>query len=179
VDVLVRWGRVARLVGRLDVEWIARELLLDSLLFLRVLPAASRWVMDLGAGAGIPGLPIKIVREDVHLTLVEARRRAASFLSAAIRELGLSAVDVRHARAEHLLPELAARYDAVVFRCVGELEDALALASRFLRAGGTAIASGPPLERPLSRGRWVAITDPTRGHKTRRFAVLTLEPEAG
>lgn len=169
--LLLRWGRVFRLVGRLDPGWIARELLLDSLLFFRVLPASARSVMDLGAGAGIPGIPLKIVRLDLEVTLVEAKRRAASFLSTAVRELELSGARVVCARAEDLLPEFAGRFDAVVLRCVARAEGALTLASRFLKPGGSAIASGPPRERPLTLGRWVEVPDPLR-NKERRFAVL-------
>jgi 16S rRNA (guanine527-N7)-methyltransferase len=170
--LLGEWGRVFRLVGRLDVDWLARELLLDSLLFLRVLPASASSVMDLGAGAGIPGIPLKVVREDLELTLVEARRRAASFLSTVVRELGLRGAEVHCARAEDLLPDLAGRFDAVVFRCVGDVERTLRLAGRFLRPGGSAIGSGPPQPRPLRLGEWVTVPDPLRGTE-RRFAVWT------
>src|SRR5947209_14808637 len=89
VDLLRTWQGVYRLVGSSDRGWIIDELILDSLLFVRFLPARARSVLDLGSGAGIPGIPLKVVRPTVRFTLLEARRRRASFLAAAVRALGL------------------------------------------------------------------------------------------
>ena len=75
MDLLLAWQRVYRLVGSSDRRWVIDELILDSLLFVRFLPAHARSVLDLGSGAGIPGIPLRIVRPMVRFTLLEARRR--------------------------------------------------------------------------------------------------------
>src|SRR4030095_4695568 len=67
--------------------WIVEHLFLDSLLFLRLVPSTARSLADIGSGAGMPGVPIRIVRSDAEVTLVESRRRRASFFSALVREL--------------------------------------------------------------------------------------------
>jgi 16S rRNA (guanine527-N7)-methyltransferase len=59
--------------------WIVEHLFLDSLLFLRLLPSTTRTLVDIGSGAGMPGVPIKIVRTDVEVTLVESRAGGRRF----------------------------------------------------------------------------------------------------
>jgi 16S rRNA (guanine527-N7)-methyltransferase len=93
VDELLTWQRRTRLVGSADPGWIVDHLLLDSLLFVRFLGGAAR-VLDLGSGAGVPGIPVKIVAPWLSMSLVEARRKRASFLAAVIRRLGLAGVEV-------------------------------------------------------------------------------------
>lgn len=170
LNILVKWQKTARLVGSSDPRWIVENLFLDSLLFWKVLPATVADVLDLGAGAGLPGLPLKIVASALRLTLVESRQRRASFLSSAVRDLRLEDVKVIGERAEALLPRQAAQFDAVVMRCAGRLEDVVRLGSEFVRTGGVVIASGPPSPRPLPLGEWVTVAG-VGARKTRRFAV--------
>ena len=150
--------------------WIVEHLFLDSLLFLRLLPLTARALVDLGSGAGMPGVPIKIVRGDIEVTLVESRRRRASFLSAVVRELGLAQTRVVADRIESRLTDLEGRFDAVVMRCAGDVGEMMPLAARLLVPGGVVIASGPPEPRPLALGEWVVVQG-LRPHSTRRFAV--------
>ena len=104
-------------------EEIVRGLFLDSLLFLSALPAPRPLkVVDIGAGSGIPGLPIRLADPAITLTLIEAKRKRVSFLLTACRELGLSDVQVLEGRAERLVdenPGVAGSFDAVVARAVG------------------------------------------------------------
>src|SRR3989441_12780796 len=72
MNLLVKWNKTHRLVGSADPEWIIERLLLDSLLFLRILPAGVRWVLDFGTGAGVPGIPIKIVWPEIDMALLES-----------------------------------------------------------------------------------------------------------
>jgi 16S rRNA (guanine527-N7)-methyltransferase len=158
------------LISSTDPDWIVEHLLLDSLLFLRVLPSGIRTLLDFGAGAGLPGIPIKIVRPEVELSLLEARRRRTSFLSTALRELGLAGVRVLDARAEDVADELRGAFDAVVLRCAGSLERAIPLAAKFAVVGGAVIAAGPPKPRPLPGIHWVEVPGIHSG-SIRRFAV--------
>jgi 16S rRNA (guanine527-N7)-methyltransferase len=168
--LLVKWQRSHRHIGSSDEMWIVEHLFLDSLLFLRLLPSAARSLADIGSGAGMPGVPIKIVRSDVEVTLVESRRRRASFLSAVVRELPLVGTRVVAARIESRLSELEGRFDAVVMRCAGDVGELMPLAARLLAPQGVVIASGPPEPRPLAQGEWVVVPG-LRPSSTRRFAV--------
>lgn len=174
LNLLVRWQRAHRLVGSADPVWIVEHLFLDSLLFLRLLPAGTRSIVDLGSGAGLPGIPIKIVRSEVDVALIESRRRRASFLSAAVRELGLRGAHVIADRAEDRLSELEGRFDAVVMRCTGDLDEMIPFAAKLVRPEGLVICAGPPQPRPLAHGEWVESPG-VKPRATRRFAVYRKE----
>jgi 16S rRNA (guanine527-N7)-methyltransferase len=150
--------------------WIVEHLFLDSLLFLRVLPSGLRTLLDLGSGAGFPGLPIKIVRADVEVSLVESRRRRASFLSSTVRELGLSGLHVIAERVEERAPHLEGRFDAVVMRCAGDVNEMLPRGARLVAKGGLVVASGPPKPGALTLGQWMTVPGWQAG-RTRHFAV--------
>jgi len=176
--LLLKWQRSHRLIGSSDEMWIVEHLFLDSLLFLHLLPSTTRTLVDIGSGAGMPGVPIKIVRADVEVTLVESRRRRASFLSAVVRELALSQVRVVADRIESGLLEMEGRFDVVVMRCAGDVGKLMPLAGRLLAPQGLVIASGPPEPRPLSQGEWVVVPG-LRSSSTRRFAVYRATDAGG
>jgi 16S rRNA (guanine527-N7)-methyltransferase len=171
LGLLVKWQRAHRLVGSADPMWIVEHLFLDSLLFLKVLPSSVRALADLGSGAGLPGLPIKIVRQDIEVVLIESRRRRAMFLASALRELKITGARVLEGRAEDLANELEERFDAVVMRCAGDVEVMIPAAAALLSPRrGVVVASGPPKPRPICVGEWVTVSGIKRG-TTRRFAV--------
>ena len=176
--LLLKWQGSHRLIGSSDEMWIVEHLFLDSLLFLRLLPSTTRTLVDIGSGAGMPGVPIKIVRGDVEVALVESRRRRASFLSAVVRELALSQVQVVADRIESRLPDMEGRFDAVVMRCAGDVGELMPVAARLLTPQGLVVASGPPEPRPLRQGEWVVVPG-LRPSSTRRFAVCRATQAGG
>lgn len=169
LDLLAKWNQVHRLVGSSDPQWLVENVILDSLLFLRVLPDQAVDVADLGSGAGVPGVPIAVVRRDLNLTLIEARRWRVSFLAAVVRELALGGVRIVGERAERV-PELSASFDAVMARCAGRPQGVLDVALSLLRSGGCLLISGPPTRAAAPEGPWVTIPGIRRGSR-RRFAV--------
>ena len=93
LDLLLKWNRKMNLTAlRTPAEIISRHFL-DSLALLPYLPETGR-LLDIGSGAGFPGLPVKIVRPGLTVDLVEATAKKVSFLKEAIRRLGLSGVEV-------------------------------------------------------------------------------------
>lgn len=90
--LLVKHGKKVNLIGTLDAERIARELILDSLELLKVLPESEvpRMLFDIGSGAGIPGIPLLLARPQWEAVLVEPRLKRAGFLNHAVREFQLS-----------------------------------------------------------------------------------------
>ncbi len=178
LSLLRQWNRVHSLTAYREPAEILEKLFLDSLLFLRFLPPPIRRILDLGSGAGIPGIPLKIVQPQYALTLIEARRRRTSFLAAVVRELGLDDVQILTGRAEVLIkefPTLAEGFDAVLMRAVGALDALTPLALRFLKPGGLLLASGPPLDKaisvPISSGSWQVAVSPASGLH-RQFLIL-------
>ncbi len=153
LSLLLQWTRAHHLTGYRTPSEIAEKLFIDSLLFLRWVPPGHATVMDLGAGAGIPGLPMKIAEPRIQLTLVESRRRPVSFLVTVVRELRLEGVSVLSGRAEVLLhshPQLQGAFDLVVARAVSPPAALLPLAMVFLGPGGRFVASGPPAQKRLA-----------------------------
>jgi 16S rRNA (guanine527-N7)-methyltransferase len=148
---------------------IVQGLFLDSLLFLRVLPPRPLRVVDIGAGSGIPGLPIRLADPTVSLTLIEAKRKRVSFLLTACRELDLADVKILEGRAERLIeeaPEISGSFDAAVARAVGAEDDLLPLALRYLRPGGVVVLAGSP--RKAGSGQMQAVTVPIPGGRDSR-----------
>jgi 16S rRNA (guanine527-N7)-methyltransferase len=126
---------------------IVRGLFLDSLLFFRVLPARPISLLDIGAGSGVPGIPLRLADDRIALTLVESKRKRVSFLLAVCRELRLADVRILEGRAEHLIAEnsdLAESFDAVVARAVGREGVIASIGDRYVRQDGAIIVAGSP-----------------------------------
>ena len=170
LSLLLKWQKAHRLVGSSDPMWIVEHLFLDSLLFLKLLPSSVRSLGDVGSGAGLPGLPIKIVRREIDVVLIESRRRRAMFLTSAIRVMKLGGARVAEGRVESLGAELGGRLDAVVMRCAGDVEEMIPAAAALVSEHGIVVASGPPKARPLSIGEWATVPG-VRPGSSRRFAV--------
>ena len=174
LGLLVNWQKTTRLVGSSDLRWLVDNVVLDSLLFTKVIPNDARRILDLGSGAGLPGIVLAIVLADVDVTLVEARRKRASFLSHVVRELELSRVRVVHARlSEAMIPaDLRAAFDAVVMRCAGDIGSVVPLALELVGQRGVVVASGPPQGTLEGTGSWVSVAGVVPG-STRQFLRLS------
>ena len=147
-DLLILWNRTHHLTALRTRAEVGRGLFLDSLLFRAFLPQGPLRVLDIGAGAGIPGVPLRIVEPSLSLTLIESKRKPVSFLNALTRELGMADLVVRHGRAEDIIievPELEGKFDVVVTRAVGLGVDLIETAMTYLKPGGSLLASGPPV----------------------------------
>jgi 16S rRNA (guanine527-N7)-methyltransferase len=147
LDLLILWNRSQRLTGVLSPTAIIEELFEDSLLFLSRLPRGKLKIADLGAGAGIPGVPLAIVRPEISMTLIEAKRKRVSFLSALKRELGATNLEILEGRAESLIEGnsgLGGRFDVVVSRAVGPIRALLPIAMAYLTSGGLLLVAGSP-----------------------------------
>jgi 16S rRNA (guanine527-N7)-methyltransferase len=107
----------------------------DSLRALAVLGREERTFLDLGSGAGLPGLPIAISRPTSRVALVEARQRRASFLEMVVERLGLENVDVVIGRAE----SVAARADVCLSRAFAAAAESWRIAERLLEPGGVLV----------------------------------------
>ena len=93
------------------------------------------------SGSGFPGIPLKIVFPELDLTLVEGRRKRASFLRELVRSLKLEKIEVVNARAENLgkKKEFQGQFKAILFRAVGKLEYCIEIGEPFLRESGRII----------------------------------------
>lgn len=117
---------------------IAEKLLLDSMFAGKFIKKGAQ-VLDLGAGAGVPGIPLKISRPDLSLNLIDARRKRVSFLKYVIRRLGLKGITARHIRAEELAEE-GAVFKIIVCRAVSSLDRLVPIALPLLEENGMFVA---------------------------------------
>lgn len=140
-EELLAWNRRINLT-RITIQTdIAVKHFIDSLPGADLLESGWR-VIDLGSGGGFPGIPLKIVRPDLKITLVDSVRKKVSFQKHICRQLGLSGIDCLHARIEDLGDDVAHKgaYDAVVSRALTNLKPLCRLAAPFLPAAGLLIA---------------------------------------
>lgn len=110
---------------------------IDSLAAVSLIPQKAR-VIDIGTGGGFPGVPLKIVRDDIDLTLVDSVNKKINFLSELTAKLKLNNVRCIHSRAEDLPKN--EKYDAVVSRAVAALSTLAEYDLPFLKIGGVMIA---------------------------------------
>ena len=159
-------------------DWPIAEVLAHAREFVAALPSNATRVMDLGSGAGVPGLVIACDRPRLTVTLVDRRERRTDELVRAVASLGLDEqVSVVTADAAELgsRPDWSGSQDAVVARGFTDPQTTLTLAARLTRAGGVVIISEPPSEQP---SRWqpewltaAGVAEPQRLGRVVRFHV--------
>ncbi|MDD5722983.1 MAG: 16S rRNA (guanine(527)-N(7))-methyltransferase RsmG [Syntrophales bacterium] len=151
---LLFWNEKMSLVSLKSPLDITKHLI-DSLTPARLIKDDHSKLLDIGTGAGLPGLPLKITRESLHVTLLDASRKKTSFLKSVIRKLGLRDISVINSRAESLAFEKTYRgsFDIVISRATFKIPYFLAVGEPFLSDGGTLIAmKGKHVDAELAQG---------------------------
>ena len=139
-DELLRWNTRVNLTAITSPEEVAEKHFLDS---VAVLPevAGARSLLDVGAGAGFPGLPLKLAVQGLDVTLVDAVAKKVGFLKHVAAQLQLSGVRAVHGRAEgRREAEGLPAVERVIARAFTDLESWLALAPAYLAEGGRVVA---------------------------------------
>jgi len=149
--ILLRENQKFNLTAITDPEEIRQKHFADSLALLDDEPcplAPHASLLDVGSGGGFPGVPLKIARPDIALTLLEATGKKADFLRALTEELGIEAM-VLHARAEEAAhdPAYRERFDVVTARAVAALPLLCELCLPFVKVGGAFVAYKGPREK--------------------------------
>jgi 16S rRNA (guanine527-N7)-methyltransferase len=136
----------------------ADELVEDSLVLLDHLGQAHR-VVDVGSGGGLPGLPLKIARPDLNMTLVEADQNKAAFLVQACAKLGLTDVEVIARRAEEAghEPRLRESFDLAVARALAPTPVLVELCLPLVRVGGRLLAQKTDKEETAAAERAIGL----------------------
>ena len=134
--LLEKWNRVYNLTAIREPERMVTHHLLDS---LAILPhVRGPRVLDVGSGAGLPGIPLALASPELAVTLLDSSHKKAAFLQQAVAELQLANATVVTARIESWQSD--ARYDTIVSRAFADLGEFVAAAARLLAPGGTIAA---------------------------------------
>jgi len=138
---LVKWNRKINITAITDPAEVATKHFLDSLSAVQFIPPHAK-LLDIGSGGGFPGIPLKVIRSGLSVTLIDASRKKVSFLKHIIRTLKLDNIEARHIRAEELaeLPDYANRFDVIISRALSSLEYFVRLALPLLAERGVVIA---------------------------------------
>lgn len=153
--LLVEWNEKMNLTAITDPVGIAVKHFADSLTAATLLPDGEFSLIDVGTGAGFPGVPLALYRPDCKLTLLDSLQKRLTFLEAVCREVDLP-VTLIHVRAEEggLRPDLRERYDVACARAVAALPTLSEYCLPFVKVGGQFIAlKGPDADRELEDAR--------------------------
>ena len=155
--LLLEWNEKMNLTAITDPVEVARKHFADSLAALPYLQPGTK-VIDVGTGAGFPGVPLLILRPELQLTLADSLQKRLTFLETLLRELGLRAQLV-HGRAEDLGQNRLYReqFDAALSRAVAGLPVLLELTTPFVKVGGAAIAYKGDAAEELEKAKSAAF----------------------
>jgi 16S rRNA (guanine527-N7)-methyltransferase len=134
--LLEKWNRTYNLTAIREPERMVTHHVLDSLAILRHVRGPN--VLDVGSGAGLPGIPLAIASPALAVTLLDSSHKKAAFLQQAVGELALANATIVNARIESWRTD--ARFDTIVSRAFADLGEFVSAAARLLAPGGTIAA---------------------------------------
>jgi 16S rRNA (guanine527-N7)-methyltransferase len=150
VELLQRWNQRINLTAVRNAAEFAHVHIAESLRSAQHLPPGILHLLDYGSGAGLPGIPIQLLRPEIAVTLAESQAKKASFLREAVRTLGLKQTEVYAGRVEALPPEQ--QWDAVSLRAVDKMALALTQAAVRIRPGGRCLVLTTEQQEAATRG---------------------------
>lgn len=152
-DLLVEWNEKMNLTAITEPEEVATKHFVDSLYGLKFLNGRKN-IIDVGTGAGFPGVPLKIAKPELSLTLLDSLNKRLTFLTEVKNQLGLENVECIHSRAEDGAKRgatLRESFEAAVSRAVANLSCLCEYCLPYIKRGGVFLAyKGPDVEEELA-----------------------------
>jgi 16S rRNA (guanine527-N7)-methyltransferase len=152
---LLLWNAKTNLISENSSREIITRHFLDSLSALQFIQKPAARIIDVGCGAGFPGLPLKIALPSLQIYLLETNRKKVSFLKHIIRFLNLSQVVVLHDRVENIIKKDSwkEKFDILISRAAFKISELLPQGEYFLVPGGKLIAlKGPNVDEEFTQG---------------------------
>lgn len=141
--LLTQWNQKMNLTAITDADGITIKHFLDSILLLKAVEIKQgAKVIDVGTGAGFPGIPVKIMREDISLTLMDSLQKRINFLREVGASVNLTDTEYIHARAEDAgrMSQYRQKFDIAVSRAVADMEILCEYCLPFVKVGGFFVA---------------------------------------
>ncbi len=138
-DLLVEWNKVMNLTGITEYQDVVEKHFLDSLSIVKIIDMNQiEYAIDIGTGAGFPGIPLKIAFPDINIVLLDSLNKRIKFLDHIIEELKLDGIRTIHGRAEDYAREAGYRekFDLCVSRAVANLTSLSEYCLPYVRVGG-------------------------------------------
>ena len=152
-EAVVEQNKVMNLTAITEPEKVAKLHLLDSLTVLKAIDLAGKKVIDVGCGAGFPGVPLKIACPEMELTLLDSLGKRMKWLETVLPELGVEALCLT-ARAEEAVATRRESYDVATSRAVARLNVLLELTAPYVKVGGyVAAMKGTAAEEELQEAK--------------------------
>lgn len=138
---LLKWNQKINLTAIRTEKGIVLKHFLDSLSVFPYLSNISS-LLDIGSGAGFPGIPLKMVKPSLDMTLIDSVRKKVDFQRHIIRMLGLKGIEAIHGRVQdkEILQCIGAQFDMVISRAFSDLQTFLILSFPFVKKGGIVLA---------------------------------------
>lgn len=168
---LARVNAVTNLTAIRDEAEVARLHFLDCAAILKMEDFRGKRVIDVGSGAGFPGVPLRILQSDISLTTIDSVRKKVDFVENTCQTLGLSDVTCLWGRVEEL-PQLRERFDIAVSRAVAELDVLAELSLPQVKVGGLFLAmKGPRCAEEVDGAEFAIKALGGRVREIRRYTI--------
>ena len=155
-EILLEYNKVMNLTAIVDDIEVITKHLIDSLIILKYVDLSNKKIIDVGTGAGFPGLPIKIANPSIIITLMDSTGKKINFLQEVINKLGLKDINLIWGRAEDFgtKKEYRETYDFCVSRAVANLCTLTEYCLPFVQVGGYFVSlKGPNIEEELAESK--------------------------
>ena len=139
-EAVIRQNEVMNLTAITEPTQVAKLHLLDSLTVLSVADLAGKTLIDVGCGAGFPGVPLAIACRDAKITLLDSLGKRMHWLETVLPQLGVSNAECLTARAEEAVKDRREQYDFATSRAVARLNILLELTAPYVKVGGAVLA---------------------------------------
>lgn len=175
MQLLLEWNEKMNLTAITDPEEVIKKHFVDSITIKKYIKEENR-LIDVGTGAGFPGIPLKIVDKSIKLTLLDSLNKRINFLNEIIEKLNLKEVNTIHSRAEEYAKNKAREsYDVAVSRAVADLPILLEYLMPYVKLNGICICmKGPKAQEELERSK-KAIN--ILGGKLEKVEKITIDEE--
>ncbi|RFZ76682.1 16S rRNA (guanine(527)-N(7))-methyltransferase RsmG [Lacrimispora amygdalina] len=182
-ELLVEWNKVMNLTAITEMDEVITKHFVDSLSLIKIvndLDTKSYNIIDVGTGAGFPGIPLKIAFPQLNITLMDSLNKRINFLNEIIEKLGLEDICAIHGRAEDLGRDVKHReqYDLCVSRAVANLSILSEYCMPFVKVGGCFIPyKSGKIDEELTEAKHAVFLLSGKIEKTERFLLPGTEAE--